>query len=152
MAIVEMKRIDLLAMRQDQKKLLRAMQRMGCVEVTPISGENLEAYQKQDVTRLPQVETTMERLRWTIGQLSQYNRQKPPFLGSLRTLGTCSISSSMRQNSWHCWIRQRSWKRPAATCADSWPASRWPRNSWSPGRGWTSRWRTSSAPEAYSSR
>ena len=70
MAIVEMKRIDLLAMRQDQKKLLRAMQRMGCVEVTPISGENLEAYQKQDVTRLPQVETTMERLRWTIGQLS----------------------------------------------------------------------------------
>ena len=83
MAIVEMKRIDLLAMRQDQKKLLRAMQRMGCVEVTPISGENLEAYQKQDVTRLPQVETTMERLRWTIGQLSQYNRQKPPFLGSL---------------------------------------------------------------------
>ena len=83
MAIVEMKRIDLLAMRQDQKKLLRAMQRMGCVEVTPISGENLEAYQKQDVTRLPQVEATMERLRWTIGQLSQYNRQKPPFLGSL---------------------------------------------------------------------
>ena len=36
MAIVEMKRIDLLAMRQDQRKLLRAMQRMGCVEVTPI--------------------------------------------------------------------------------------------------------------------
>lgn len=87
MAIVEMKRIDLLAMRQDQKKLLRAMQRMGCVEVTPISGENLEAYQKQDVTRLQQVEATMERLRWTIGQLSQYNRQKPPFLGSLPDAG-----------------------------------------------------------------
>ena len=69
MAIVEMKRIDLLAMRQDQKKLLRAMQRMGCVEVTPISGENLEAYQKQDVTRLPQVEATMERLRAAVDEL-----------------------------------------------------------------------------------
>ena len=83
MAIVEMKRIDLLAMRQDQKKLLRAMQRMGCVEVTPIRGENLENYQRQDSTRLQQLETIMDRLRWTIGQLSQYNRQKPPFLGSL---------------------------------------------------------------------
>ena len=83
MAIVEMKRIDLLAMRQDQKKLLRAMQRMGCVEVTPIQGEHLENYQRQDSTRLQQLEITMDRLRWTIGQLSQYNRQKPPFLGSL---------------------------------------------------------------------
>ena len=83
MAIVEMKRIDLLAMRQDQRKLLRAMQRMGCVEVTPIRGEELQAYQRQDTARLQQVETTMERLRWTIGQLSQYNRQKAPFLGSL---------------------------------------------------------------------
>ena len=36
MAIVEMKRIDLLAMRQDQRKLLRTLQDMGCVEITPL--------------------------------------------------------------------------------------------------------------------
>lgn len=85
MAIVEMKRIDLLAMRQDRKKLLKAMQRMGCVEVSPIPGEELEEFHVRDSARLHQVESTMEQLRWTIGQLSQYNRQKAPFMGNLPT-------------------------------------------------------------------
>ena len=43
MAIVEMKRIDLLAMRQDQRKLLRTLQDMGCVEITPLQDEALAA-------------------------------------------------------------------------------------------------------------
>ncbi len=83
MAIVEMKRIDLLAMRQDQRKLLKAMQKMGCVEVSPIRDEALEAYQSKDTSRLTQLDSLMERLRWTIGQLSQYNKQKAPFMGNL---------------------------------------------------------------------
>ena len=33
MAIVEMKRIAMLAMREDQDRLLAAMQRMGCVHI-----------------------------------------------------------------------------------------------------------------------
>ena len=44
MAIVEMKRIDLLAMRQDQRKLLRTLQDMGCVEITPLQDEALAEY------------------------------------------------------------------------------------------------------------
>ena len=42
MAIVEMKRIDLLAMRQDQRKLLRTLQDMGCVEITPLQDRSEE--------------------------------------------------------------------------------------------------------------
>ena len=47
MAIIKMKRLHLLALRSDREELLHTLQRMGCVEVTPISGENLEAYQRR---------------------------------------------------------------------------------------------------------
>ena len=57
MAIVEMKRIELLAMRQDQRKLLKAMQKMGCVEVSPIKDEALKAYQSKDSARLQQLDS-----------------------------------------------------------------------------------------------
>ena len=56
MAIVEMKRIDLLAMRQDQRKLLRTLQDMGCVEITPLQDEALAEYRTRDDGRLEQVE------------------------------------------------------------------------------------------------
>ena len=81
MAIVEMKRIDLLAMRQDQKKLLRHATGWAAWSNAHFR-ENLEAY-KNRMSPASAGRATMERLRWTIGQLSQYNRQKPPFLGSL---------------------------------------------------------------------
>ncbi len=82
MAIVEMKRINLLAMRQDQRKLLKAMQRMGCVEVSTIQGEEAEAFRVKDSGRLNQVEDTMSRLTWVMGCLGRYNKQKAPFMGN----------------------------------------------------------------------
>lgn len=44
MAIVEMKRVSLLALRADRDRILRTMQRMGCVEITEIQDEQLKAY------------------------------------------------------------------------------------------------------------
>ena len=82
MAIVEMKRINLLAMRQDQRKLLKAMQHMGCVEVSAIKGEEAEAYRVKDSAKLEQVEDTMNRLTWVMGMLGRYNKQKAPFMGN----------------------------------------------------------------------
>ncbi len=82
MAIVEMKRINLLAMRQDQRKLLKAMQRMGCVEVSTIQGEEAETYRVKDSGRLSQVEDTLNRLTWVMGCLGKYNKQKAPFMGN----------------------------------------------------------------------
>ena len=95
------------------------MQRMGCVEVTPISGENLEAYQKQDVTRLPQVETTMERLRWDHRPAFPVQPAEAALPGQPADAdaGTCSISSSMRQNSWHLLDQAEELEKTAATCA-----------------------------------
>ena len=43
MAIVEMKRLTLLALRADRDKLLGAMQKMGCVEITEIRDEQFQA-------------------------------------------------------------------------------------------------------------
>ncbi len=82
MAIVEMKRIDLLAMRQDQKKLLKAMQKMGCVEVSPIKDEALAAYAHSDAAKLAETEDRLSRQVWLISRLGAYNHQKAPFMGN----------------------------------------------------------------------
>ena len=43
MAIVEMKRVTLLAMNAERDRLLRVMQRAGCVQVEAVGGEDAEA-------------------------------------------------------------------------------------------------------------
>ena len=75
MAIVEMKRIDLLAMRQDQRKLLRTLQDMGCVEITPLQDEALAEYRTRDDGRLEQVDALLARLSWVIHECAAYNHQ-----------------------------------------------------------------------------
>ena len=74
MAIVEMKRIDLLAMRQDQRKLLRTLQDMGCVEITPLQDEALAEYRTRDDGRLEQVDALLARLSWVIHECAAYNQ------------------------------------------------------------------------------
>ena len=83
MAIVEMKRIDLLAMRQDQRKLLRTLQDMGCVEITPLQDEALAEYRTRDDGRLEQVDALLARLSWVIHECAAYNHQPAPFMGNL---------------------------------------------------------------------
>ena len=83
MAIVEMKRIDLLAMRQDQRKLLRTLQDMGCVEITPLQDEALAEYRTRDDGRLEQVDALLARLSWAIHECAAYNHQPAPFMGNL---------------------------------------------------------------------
>lgn len=80
MAIVEMKRITLLALLKDKEKLLHGMQRMGCVQVTDIPDPNVQPFlQKQG--SLDHVEETLSRLRWTIDQLGRFDTTKAPLLG-----------------------------------------------------------------------
>ena len=83
MSIVEMKRIDLLAMRQDQRKLLRTLQDMGCVEITPLQDEALAEYRTRDDGRLEQVDALLARLSWAIHECAAYNHQPAPFMGNL---------------------------------------------------------------------
>lgn len=72
MAIVEMKRVSLLAMASDKDKLLRVMQRAGCVQITAIEGDEIRAYISENRARLDTVDEKLTRIRWTIGQLGRF--------------------------------------------------------------------------------
>lgn len=72
MAIVEMKRISLLALLADKDRLLTAMQRMGCVEVTDVP-EDVQAFKSDDTARLEALNARLLRLRWAIDRLKKYD-------------------------------------------------------------------------------
>lgn len=81
MAIIEMKKLSLLALRSDQEALLRAMQRLRCVQIVtleedfaPFLGEGGDS----DATAL------QARVRWAISELSRYGGEKPGLIASLR--------------------------------------------------------------------
>ncbi len=81
MAIVEMKRLTLLALIKDREKLLKAIQRMGCIQITDIPEEGLQPFlAKED--DLKKAEEEIVRLRWTIDKLSRYDTVKPPLFGN----------------------------------------------------------------------
>ena len=72
MAIIEMKRLTLLAPKEDKDKLLRAMQHLGCVEVTsPEDGD--DAFAEHEDTGTEATRTQMQRVVWALGQLKKYD-------------------------------------------------------------------------------
>lgn len=80
MAIVEMKRVRLLAPGQDKKALLNEIQRLGCVHITP--AEEVEGFGRQSAPGdLAQAEDRLSRVRWAIGKLSKFDKTKAPLLG-----------------------------------------------------------------------
>ena len=72
MAIIEMKRLTLLAPKEDKERLLRAMQRMGCVEVTLPDGGD-EAFAEREDTGAEETRAQMQRIVWALGQLKKYD-------------------------------------------------------------------------------
>ena len=81
MAIVEMKHITLLAMRKDQHRLIRRMQKLGCVEITREDAEGYAAYQQSGAEDSATADT-LQQIRSLIGHLSRYRQDKSPMLGS----------------------------------------------------------------------
>ena len=69
MAIVEMKKINLVAVTTDRKKLLRALQKLGCVQIEPVGGEEMKRWAISDDNELERTEQTLTRLKWAIGKL-----------------------------------------------------------------------------------
>ena len=80
MAIVKMKRLRLLAMRQDREALLRALQDLGCVEVEQpeldLSGPEREALARPDAQALSAAKERGSLLRGALTILKKYDRPK----------------------------------------------------------------------------
>ena len=72
MAIVEMKRLTLLAPQSDREKLLRALQRLRCVEISPMEAED-EAQKAPDAGALNRTREQLRRVEWALGQLKRYD-------------------------------------------------------------------------------
>ena len=72
MAIVEMKRLTLLAPKADQERLLRALQKMRCVEISEPEADMREEA-REDASALSQVREQLRRVDWALGELKRYD-------------------------------------------------------------------------------
>lgn len=80
MAIVEMKRLTLLAPKADRDKLLRALQRLGCVEITAPQADEA-AFAETQATGAEQTAEQMRRIQWALTQLKRFDTAGKPMFG-----------------------------------------------------------------------
>lgn len=92
MAIVEMKRVSILAMAADKDKLLHTMQKFGCVQVSEPEGD-VEAYLGAGRAPAENTAEQLTRVQWAIGQLNRYDTQKRGMLQSLAMPTTSEASA-----------------------------------------------------------
>ena len=87
MAIVEMKRMSLLAPKQDERRLLQSLQNLGCVQITKEDSEDVfkPALDNQD---LSVYDERMNRVHWAIGKIGRYDKTKAPLLGGKPVITT----------------------------------------------------------------
>lgn len=69
MALVKMKRFHMLGMQEEEQKLLKVLQRLGCVEISPA---DMDEVGRQDA--VPSQD--LERVKWAIGFLNKYSGRK----------------------------------------------------------------------------
>ena len=82
MAIVEMKRMELLALQKDKRPLLQAMQKLECVQVSELGKQERAFGRTQAARELPRLEEDVQRVQWAIQRLSKYDDYKPMLLGA----------------------------------------------------------------------
>jgi V/A-type H+-transporting ATPase subunit I len=83
MAIVEMKHVDMLALLRDQQPLLRAIQKMGCFQITRQQTDGNSFGPAKGGQDLPSLEETLARIDWAIGKLHRYDTARKPFLSDI---------------------------------------------------------------------
>ncbi len=86
MAIVEMKRLSLLAPASDEKAILELLQGLQCVHLTPASDEDVGFNVCQSSGELSETEDKLNRVGWAIGKLGKYDKTKKPLLGDKPTI------------------------------------------------------------------
>ena len=81
MAVVEMRHVKLLGMRTDEKKILRIMQKMGCVEITEMDAE-LSAFCTDATRSAEDTEEKLTKIRWAMNEIRRYAPENISFLNS----------------------------------------------------------------------
>ena len=81
MAILQMRQIDICALKSDRKKVMEKLQSLGVVEVAPI--ENEEGLQRMDTQNArQQFDRTVHEIEQALGILDEYAPQKQSLLAS----------------------------------------------------------------------
>ena len=75
-----MKRLTLLAPKADRDKLLRALQRLGCVEITAPQADEA-AFAETQATGAEQTAEQMRRIQWALTQLKRFDTAGKPMFG-----------------------------------------------------------------------
>ncbi len=76
MAIAEMKKITLLAMNRDKSRLLRQMQRLGCVQVSQLGEEALGQLKSRDTAKLEALKADIQRMEEVIVRIGKFDPVK----------------------------------------------------------------------------
>ena len=76
MAIVDMKRVELLGVERDKRALLKAIQKLGCFQITPADTEHAAFSKPRPTEELARLDETITRVGWAIGRLNKYDKVK----------------------------------------------------------------------------
>lgn len=93
MALVEMKKITLLALNQDRARLFRQMQRLGCVQVLECDDAARAGYAQQEKGRLDELSKLVNRLDLAILRLTPFDKHKAGLLEGKRTAGADQVAA-----------------------------------------------------------
>lgn len=92
MAIAEMKKLTLLALKKDKPRLLKTMQRMGCVQVLEKGEEDQSCPDPRSAQRLEEIQGTISRLDGVIARLNPFDKHKAGLLSLRPQAGSDQIA------------------------------------------------------------
>jgi V/A-type H+-transporting ATPase subunit I len=87
MAIVKMKRLRLLGMKEDKRRLISILQRLGCVELTELDSELFEEDAPKD-GEFESLNALLPRIRRAIDRLKKYDKEPMPKYGMYRKVSS----------------------------------------------------------------
>lgn len=90
MPLVDMKHIDVLVMKRDQARLMQMVQRAGCVQFTPVNIEESQ-YLSQFSFEDPRNDETLNRIKWAISRLLNYDPVKQSMFRPLPQAGRAEL-------------------------------------------------------------
>lgn len=80
MAIVDMQKMDILIMKNNEERLLRLLQKAGCVHFVNIREDEIDERQQR---RFQRNDDRLNRVKWAIDRLSRHDTQKQSLLSPL---------------------------------------------------------------------